>query len=428
MWLVSAKPKLRYGEAKRMGWCPGSIIWIAEVSAVEYIPLCGMSERRMTAWAPVVALCAIVAAVLSLHRTARCAPVFRWLPAPLWCYALPMAAAWLGWLPGNAPAYRVLTSTVLPFALTLLLLGVDLRTIARAGWPALAATAIGSVSIVVGAPLVAVLFSSRLPAEAWKGVGALAATWTGGSMNLLALKTILGTPESMFTSLIVVDACVTYSWMALLVGLAPHRAPIDRWLQARPMAAPAGASDESAKPGAGGAWVAGAFLCALLITTGASWLASRLPTNAVVTSRQGWVILLATSAALASASRQGLRRCREAAERLGYPCLYVVLAAMGAQASLSALRATPVWLLIGAGTALAHGLTMIVAGRLLRLPLGVLATASQANLGGVASTPLVGAVYEQSLAAVGLLLAVGCNAVGTYLGLAAAMLSRWLTR
>ena len=99
---------------------------------------------------------------------------------------------------------------------------------------------------------------------------------------------------------------------------------------------------------------------------------------------------------------------------------------MGAQASLIALRAAPVWILVGAGTALLHGATMLLVGRLLRVPLGMLATASQANLGGVASTPIVGAVYDQRLVPVGLLLALGCNAVGTYLGLLAAGLSRWL--
>jgi uncharacterized membrane protein len=48
-------------------------------------------------------------------------------------------------------------------------------------------------------------------------------------------------------------------------------------------------------------------------------------------------------------------------------------------------------------------------------------------VGGVVSAPLVGAVYHQSLAPVGLLLALAGNAIGTYLGLASATLCRWLT-
>jgi uncharacterized membrane protein len=108
------------------------------------------------------------------------------------------------------------------------------------------------------------------------------------------------------------------------------------------------------------------------------------------------------------------------------PCLYLVLAAMGAQASLEALRSAPVWVVFGFGVAAVHGAVMLLGGRLLRLPLSMLATASQANLGGVASTPLVGAVYDLRLAPVGLLLAIGCNAVGTYWGLCSAFLAKLL--
>jgi uncharacterized membrane protein len=71
-----------------------------------------------------------------------------------------------------------------------------------------------------------------------------------------------------------------------------------------------------------------------------------------------------------------------------------------------------------------HGLLLLIAGRWLRAPLGLLAVASQANIGGVVSAPLVGAVYDRSLAPVGLLLAMAGNAVGTYVGWAAALLCR----
>ena len=75
---------------------------------------------------------------------------------------------------------------------------------------------------------------------------------------------------------------------------------------------------------------------------------------------------------------------------------------------------------------LVHGTTLLVAGRLFRIPLGILATASQANIGGLVSAPLVGAVYRRSLAPVGLLLAIDGNAAGTYLGLAAATFCQWV--
>ena len=99
----------------------------------------------------------------------------------------------------------------------------------------------------------------------------------------------------------------------------------------------------------------------------------------------------------------------------------------GAQASLKALWSSPAWLLVGLITVAVHGIALIGAGIILRVPLGVLATASQANIGGLVSAPIVGAVYQKDLAAVGLLLAILGNALGTYLGLLSAWLARFLT-
>ena len=67
---------------------------------------------------------------------------------------------------------------------------------------------------------------------------------------------------------------------------------------------------------------------------------------------------------------------------------------------------------------------LFLVGRLRRLPLFLLATASQANIGGLVSAPLVAAVYQPHLASVGLLMALLGNLLGTYLGLLSAHLGR----
>ena len=105
----------------------------------------------------------------------------------------------------------------------------------------------------------------------------------------------------------------------------------------------------------------------------------------------------------------------------------IVLAATGAQADVRALWSAPAWILVGLGVVTLHAAVLLVTGRLLRIPLGILATASQANIGGVVSAPMVGAVYHQSLVPVGLLLAMAGNALGTYFGLLSATIARWLT-
>lgn len=386
----------------------------------------------MSVWWPAGALIAIVAAILSASRHLSTQRIFHWLPIPLWCYAIPMIAVAVGWLPtehAEHPLYRPLTDLLLPFALSLLLLGVDLPSILRAGGRALLAAAIGAVGIIVGAPLGVWLLQHRLPPEAWKGAAALAGTWTGGTMNLLSLRTILQAPDAVFAPLIVVDAMIAYGWMALLVAASGFEQPINRWLRvtATPRVHEARVLADD-HPATSLRLLSACAALSLGLVVCSRTLAARLPTFQLITSSNGWTVLLMTTIALSLSLIPTVRRIGATGNHLGYPCLYLVLAATGAQASLNALWSAPMWLILGLIIVLVHGLALLVAGRWLHVPLGILATASQANIGGVVSAPLVGAVYDQSLAPIGLLLAMAGNALGTYLGLWAATLCRWFLR
>lgn len=380
-----------------------------------------------TVWA-LGGLAAIVAVILWASRRHAWQPAFRWLPVPLWCYALPLVAVELGGLPAEPAAYRLLTDRLLPIALALLLLGVDLPAVIRTGGQALTAALIGAAGIVTGAAAGLWILKAHLPPEAWKGAGALAGTWTGGTMNLLALRSVLEVPEPLFAPLIIVDAAVAYSWMALLIAASGFQHPLNRWLRASTPMAPAdaqGRARPSTAPRPHELIASG--LVALGVAFGAGAVAQRLPTSSLVSSATGWTVLLVTTAALGLSLAPSVRRLGARGTAVGYPCLYLVLAATGSQARLDALRSAPVWLALGVIVTLVHGSLLLLAGRAFRIPLGVLATTSQANIGGVVSAPLVGAVYHQSLAPLGLLLAVAGNAAGTYLGLLAASLCRLFT-
>ena len=52
----------------------------------------------------------------------------------------------------------------------------------------------------------------------------------------------------------------------------------------------------------------------------------------------------------------------------------------------------------------------------------LIATSSQANIGGVVSAPIIATVYKKSLAPVGLLMGVIGNIIGIYAGLFTAWL------
>ncbi len=140
----------------------------------------------------------------------------------------------------------------------------------------------------------------------------------------------------------------------------------------------------------------------------------------------GWTILLITTASLLLSLIPRMQKTGSQGASLGYPLLYLVLAATGAQADAGALLQAPLWLVVGVLTVLTHAGFLLLAGKLFRIPVGLLATASQSSLGGFVSGPLVGAVYHRTLAPVGLVLAMAGSAFGTYVGLATASITKFL--
>ena len=105
------------------------------------------------------------------------------------------------------------------------------------------------------------------------------------------------------------------------------------------------------------------------------------------------------------------------ASRLGNFLLYLLLTSIGARANLSTLTRAPILIGLGLLWAGIHGAILFAYGKLTKTPISILASASQANIGGTVSTPLVATVYDRRLAPMGLILAVLGNIYGTYFGL-----------
>ncbi len=390
---------------------------------------------------------------------------------------IPMAAATLGWLPNSHPLYSFLSQQLLPVCLVLLLIGADLKAIARLGPWAIGLMGIGSVGTILGALISFWIFRPWLPDGSWGAVGALAGSWIGGSANLIAVKEALQVPDPLIAPVILVDAVVAYSWMGLLIWSSAWQTQWNRVIKsapapgdsrsAHPQAARArippsltswsgnggrarprtergrhaGADERCAEgtPGAGvrlaatpsplrGLSLVVGILLSLLLSWMAQRVAARLPSCGSAMSPATWTILLVTTAALLL-SLTPLRKLEEAGlSRIGTIALYLLLASIGARSNLQAITQAPVFAALGATWILIHGLVLGVGGFLLRAPLGLIATASQANIGGPISAPIVGAAFCPRLAGVGLLMAVLGNLLGTYLGLFTAAAARLLVR
>jgi len=372
-------------------------------------------------------LAAVVALVFQVARWPALRPLFDRLPALVWTYFLPMLSTTAGILPAESPVYRAIARYLLPASLSLLLLSSELKAIARLGRTALLVMTAGMAGVMLGGIAGFLALRPWLPPDAWKAVGALVATWIGGSANLVAVANALDLSPELQGVLIIVDTVVAYTWMGFLISFAARQEAFDRWNKA----------DRAAVEGVGArlASVVGKETrpptvadmtlmvgLAVVLTAACLRIGTLLPPVGQVLNAFSWAIILLTTAALLLSLTPLARLEQVGASTVGYAGFYLLLASVGAQGDLRKVLSHPQFVLLGVIVIAVHAVFLFAALRLLRAPLFFLGAASQACVGGYSSAPLVAAIYHPAMAPVGLLLAVLGNVVGTYLGLAVAQL------
>jgi uncharacterized membrane protein len=103
------------------------------------------------------------------------------------------------------------------------------------------------------------------------------------------------------------------------------------------------------------------------------------------------------------------------ASKIGSVFLYILIATIGMKMDVRMIVDAPIYFIIGVIWMIIHAGLMLVVAKLIKAPVFYMAVASQANVGGAASAPIVASAFHPSLAPVGVLLAVLGYTVGTYM-------------
>lgn len=356
-------------------------------------------------------------ATTRFHRTA----LMRYLPTPVWCYVPPTLLTTLGFLPPTSGVYDWIGRYVLPACLILLLMSTDLKGLQKVGRLALIAMMSATISVLIGAVVVFFVFRNQLGPESWKAIGTFAASWIGGTANMVAVKEATELADELFAPLFISDITVVYLWMTFLMVASSWQRKIDQLLSAkRSQLSEALAASEPPKPRS--ETIPSRSLVLLLVIgfgigSAMIWLGGKMAHVAPALNDSTWIIILVTTAGLGLAATRFSRSEGANANQVGYFLLYLVLASTGAKANLLAMFQAPIFLAIGFVWLVIHASIILAAGWLFRIPSAMLAAASQANLGGVASAPVVASTYEPKLVPVALILALLGNAIANYLGI-----------
>jgi len=395
----------------------------------------------------------LIAATLALIFWAASGPtpllkkIFAWVPALLLCYFVPAIYNTAGVIDGhNTSLYNpVARDVLLPAALVLLTLSIDLKGIAKLGPKLLIVFCAGTAGIMLGAivsfQLMKLIHPETVAGDTWAGMAALAGSWIGGGANMVAMREVFGTDATTFGQFAVVDVACASLWMAILLFLANRAQQIDTRngadtraideMKARISAYEAqnaripSMTDLMVIVGValGGVGLAHAIAAPLAgwFKTNVSWASQFSPDSQFV-----WVILLSTAMGLGLSFTRARRLEAAGASRLGTVFLYFLIACIGMQMNLLSLLDRPWLFLLGAIWMATHVLVLWVVAKLLRAPLFFFAIGSQGNIGAAASAPVVAAAFHPTLAPVGVLLGTVGYATGTGLAYVTGLILKWM--
>ena len=361
------------------------------------------------------------------------------LIAPEWVTVSEMGEA----TEGSSSLYYMSSRYLLPAALVLMTLSIDLKGVFNLGPKALIMFITGTIGIVIGGPIAVLLVGTFSPetvggagADAvWRGLSTLAGSWIGGGANQTAMLEIYGYNQALYGGMVFVDIVIANIWMAIILIGIGKTTRIDKWLNADTSAieslkekVSSYAKKVDRNPSLTDLMVlaAIAFGTVGLAHFGAGYISgffedfvTGLPkgiTRNIFTflnSNFFWMITITTIIGVLLSFTRARSYEGAGASKFGSVFIYILVASIGMKMDLTLIFDNLGLILVGAIWMIIHAGLLILVAKLIRAPYFFLAVGSQANVGGAASAPIVASAFHPSLATVGVLLAVFGYAIGT---------------
>ncbi|MBN1825692.1 MAG: DUF819 family protein [Candidatus Eisenbacteria bacterium] len=371
-------------------------------------------------------LAALVAAVFLVEKRTGWR-LFHYFPPLLFIYMIPLVLSNTGVIPTASPVYSGMRAYALPIFLTFMLLSLDCRKAVRVMGSGVFVMLLGSAGVVIGGAVAYALVHRGLSHDAWKGFGALAGSWIGGTGNMAAVAGALDAPPEELGLAVLSDNLVYVVWLPILLGSKAWAERFGRFTRVSSdrlrILEEAARSIEREERAPAMLDLLLLLSIGLAVTAAAKGVAAGIPELPPVLSTGTWEVLLVTTFGIALSFTRARRI--PGSQPIAMAMVYLFVAGMGARAELSGLSRAP-WFVAGAFIWIfIHGGFVLLGARLFRVDVHTAAIASAANIGGIASAPIVAAYHRKSLIPVSILMALLGYAVGNYLAILTAQLC-WL--
>jgi uncharacterized membrane protein len=363
--------------------------------------------------------------------------VFSVIPPLLFCYFLPSLLVEQGIIViGNTDLNGTLAKTLLPFCIFYFTLGLPLAKLKAIGRKPIILFLVGALGVIIGGPISLMIshyfFPTEFNAESFRGLSTIAGSWIGGTANQMALNAIFLPNADELAKAVTVDVFFGETWLAILLFLIPFQLKINQYLKASYNHHDISVDweeDLTVKKFTFNnlIYILGlGFLITLLSTYSGSYLTELIAITFL--NQSFWTFFICTFMGIGLGLSPLKRLYTAGGDVIATLFLYFIIASIGLKISLSHLFSTPLLLFTGFIWISIHGLVIFVVGKWIKAPYHYMAIASQANVGGIASTSVIATAISPILAPLGVILALLGYAIGTYGGYLSAILMQWVSQ
>jgi len=367
-----------------------------------------------------IALIFIISTILYTEKKTE-AKVFNYLPAIVIIYFIVMLFSTFGlWQKTDSitGVYKSLKSNLLPAMIFLMLLSADMREIFKLGKKMLLSFFLTSLSISIGFITMFTIFHTYFKEDSWKPFAALCGSWMGGTANMVAIQGALDLSDSTMGYTLLIDSIDYAMWVMILLALVPFAKKFNAWSRADTSTIDAvgkrlSLKEKSKKPISFNS-IFILLTVTVLISLLSQYIANTLPVTSFLTTTT-WVVIIITLFGILFAMTPLAKL--SGSSSIANMLLFLIVALIASRANFTELTEAPLYIFAGFTIITIHILIMLLFAKIFKLDLFTLGVASLANIGGVASAPILASAYSKALIPIGVLMAMMGYIIGTFGGL-----------
>jgi len=312
---------------------------------------------------------------------------------------------------GLIKSFGELKSYILSAMIFLMLSVSDIKGIYRIKTKLLVSFFVTSLTIMSAFVLMWVVMGGYFEHEAHKAFGALCGSWIGGTANMVAVASVVGLEGELMGYCLITDSVCYAAWFAFLLFLTPHKDRFNSWTKAQEVTAAPHIDKHHDNPTRLNVYAVSA---AVVIAVSVVFVSKLLPSFSFVTS-SFWLVVISTVLGIGGSFTPLAKSTLS--EKVGFWLLYFLIALIAVGSAFDDFSKAWLFVLAGFFIITTHAILITLYAKIFRVDLFTIGVASLANIGGVASAPLLAASFSKNLVSVGVIMSMLGYIIGTFCGL-----------